>query len=672
MKKILSFTGILLFLSLSSIAQNYKFGKVSIEELEETQHPIDSTAKASILYENRRLKIEYNKNEGQFELITKVHKRIKLYDKDGFEHATEEVLLYKNGRNQEEVEGLKAITYTLEGGSIVETKLKKDGIFESEISDHYDQEKFTMPALKEGAVIEYKYTIISPFIVNIDRIYLQSTIPIKKLDVKLEVPEYYKYKKFTTGYLPIDLKYSSRNDKITFVNKTRTGTYTSSTSFSSNDVQFVMNVEHVVATDVPAFKKEPYCGNAENYISSLSYELASVEFPNRTVEERSRSWEDVVNTIYKDPSFGKELKKTDYFEEDLDALIGEESDPMKRIAKVYNFVKNKMTWNKRNAVIATKGVKAAYKEGVGNAAEINLMLIAMLDYAKINVNPVVLSTSDRIISLFPSLKGFNYVVARVKLANGTLFYLDATDPYGLPNILPDRVVRGYGRVIAKNGTSQAVSFRPTKPSFSRFNIMCELDAENAVLKGKFNVRRMDYSAHSFRVAHGAKDVKEKIESLQEKYGLSEVDGYEIKGIKKFGKGVDERLDFQLEDQLEVVDDEIFFSPLLFLRDKENIFKSENRKYPVDFAYAFGKSYMVNIKIPKGYEVVECPKSARLAMPDNMGKFSFTTNVGNGQIQVLVDESVTTSVIPAEKYGALKEFYNQIVAKENEQVVLKKI
>ncbi|MFD2564262.1 hypothetical protein, partial [Aquimarina rubra] len=60
------------------------------------------------------------------------------------------------------------------------------------------------------------------------------------------------------------------------------------------------------------------------------------------------------------------------------------------------------------------------------------------------------------------------------------------------------------------------------------------------------------------------------------------------------------------------------------------------------------------------------------LPDNLGKFTFRSNVVNGMIQVVVDETITAPVIPASYYPAVKEFYNQVIQKENEQVVLKKI
>ncbi len=660
---------IFLLIVTTSFAQEYRFGEVSKEELLETSYPLDSTADAAVLYESRKVHFNYIQSEG-FQIVTEVFKRIKFYNKNGFDRASEEIFLYKKGSDKEIVNGLKGITYNLENDNIKRAKLKKDGIFKNEFSEYNDQVKFTMPSIKEGTVVEFKYKIVSPFSYSIDKIYLQYDIPIKKMDIQVATPEYYNFKKFTTGYLPIDLRKSSTRGKITFTNKTRSGGGKVKTTFSQSAIDYSIMINTIGSSNIPAFKKEPYSGNPDNYLSAIDFELQFTKFPNSIVKNYSTTWEDVAKTVFKDSRFGNELKKTSYFEEDVDQLISTISDSKKKTNLLFNFVKKKMTWNSKYGVFTRDGVKKAYTEGVGNSAEINLMLISILTYAKIDVKPVLVSSVRKTISLFPTLDGFDYVVARVKV-DDEIIYLDATDKYGMPNILPDRVVRGMGRVIAKNGTSQIVNFRPEKPSENRFSMQYELDKEGMV-KGKFTVYHLDYLAHSFRSVNAEKDDKSKIKRLEQKYEIGGLEEYIVKGVEKYGKGVQESFRFDLEGQVEIIEDEMFFSPLLFLRDKENIFKIKDRKYPIDFGFGFSNKYMINIKLPEDFEVIEYPKSGVFKLPENMGKFAFRSNVANGIMQLVVDETINFSIIPAEYYAAVKEFYNQLVEKENQQVVLKKI
>ena len=105
------------------------------------------------------------------------------------------------------------------------------------------------------------------------------------------------------------------------------------------------------------------------------------------------------------------------------------------MALIFDFVKSKVKWNEYYGKYTSDGVKKAYKEQVGNVAEINLMLTSMLRYAGLNANPVLVSTRDNGIPLFPTREGYNYVISCVELPTGKVL-LDATNKYGSPNILP--------------------------------------------------------------------------------------------------------------------------------------------------------------------------------------------------------------------------------------------
>ena len=68
-------------LTITVLAQDYKFGKVSKEELQEQYNPLDSSASASYLYKKRKTFFEYIQGDG-FRLITEVHERVKIYNQD--------------------------------------------------------------------------------------------------------------------------------------------------------------------------------------------------------------------------------------------------------------------------------------------------------------------------------------------------------------------------------------------------------------------------------------------------------------------------------------------------------------------------------------------------------------------------------------------------------------
>jgi hypothetical protein len=69
-------------------AQNFELGKVSIAELQEKAHPKDTAAVAAILFKTGKI------YTGQYSTTTKVKVRIKIYKKEGYKWANQEVVHY--------------------------------------------------------------------------------------------------------------------------------------------------------------------------------------------------------------------------------------------------------------------------------------------------------------------------------------------------------------------------------------------------------------------------------------------------------------------------------------------------------------------------------------------------------------------------------------------------
>ncbi|GAA3596964.1 DUF3857 domain-containing protein [Flavivirga amylovorans] len=658
--------------TITAFAQDYKFGKVSKEELEEKFNPLDSSANATYLYKNRKTFFQYQQGEG-FSLITEIHERIKIYNKDGFDYATENVGLYKNGSDIEEFTNIKAYTYNLLEGKVEETKLTKEGIFKTEKYNYLDEVKFTMPNIKEGSVVEFKYRITSPFYSNVDDFDFQYSIPVKKLEAKFEVPEYFVFKPNMKGFLSVIPKTETKRDKITFRSKTRSGGGLSSgasTSYSSSDVEFTKSISSFNLKDVPALKEEPYVNSINNYRSSMKYELSYTKFPQSTVKYYSTTWEDVVKTIYKSPNFGDELNKTNYYEDELDAIIGSVSGAMERTSLIFNFVKSRVKWNGRYGKYTNEGVKKAFKDHVGNVAEINLMLTSMLKYAGLNAYPVLVSTRRNGVPLFPTREGYNYVVSYVKFSDGYML-LDATSKYSVPNVLPFRTLNWQGRVISDKGGSTLVNLYPKNKSKDNVFMMVNLN-EDGSINGGCRSLKTSHDALRYRERYNNKDEEDFIEKLENKYNGLEISDFKVTNGLDLSKPVTESYKFIKESQADIIGDKIYFSPMFYLRTMENPFKLENREFPVDFGYPSTSRYQITINLPEEYKVESIPESVAFSLPDNLGVFKFNIVNSGLSIQLVVNVDINQSIVTPLYYDALKEYFKQMIEKENEQIVLTRI
>jgi hypothetical protein len=125
------------------------------------------------------------------------------------------------------------------------------------------------------------------------------------------------------------------------------------------------------------------------------------------------------------------------------------------------------------------------------------------------------------------------------------------------------------------------------------------------------------------------------------------------------------------DPATIADNTIYLNPFIIGREDENPFKLEKREYPVDFGNPFEETYMAKIIVPDGYVVDELPPSKVFALPENAARYSYNFSQ-NGNVLNLTSSFVINRALFAQtEYVNLREFYNQVVAKQAEQVVLKK-
>ncbi|TCN53950.1 DUF3857 domain-containing protein [Flavobacterium circumlabens] len=658
-----------LFSFLQLTAQEFKLGKVSVAELEEKKHPKDTAAVAAVLYKKGVSYFDYNEING-FVLTTEVETRIKIYKKEGYDFANQTIGYSISGNSKENVQISDANTFNLVGGKVEKTKLKSDGIFDEPVSKSYGRKKISLPNVKEGSVIEFKYTIRAPFVSWMRDWRFQYDIPVNKSEFSTSIPEYYVYNVMQKGYIFPNKTVETKSKTIVSTTKERSEGRVTQTNFSTDKTDYFETKTTYSIEDLPAIKDESFVNNIDNYTSILSFELSAVKWPNSPIKTFSSDWNSVVKTIYDYDDFGPELNKTGYFEDDLKKLLTGITTTDEIVLTVLNYVKSTVKWDGNSSYGCDVGVRKAYKEKTGNSADINLMLTAMLRNAGLTANPVLVSTRSNGIALFPNRTAFNYVIAAVETPNGVIL-LDATSKYSSPNILPFRALNWQGRLIRKDGTSEAIDLMPKKASNDNIFINYEIDAEGKV-NGKVRRQCTDYNAMSYR--NEVDGVKEDVylEKLENDNNKIEISEYSRTNEKEVLLPTIESYSFKGDNLAEVIGGKIYINPMLFYTKTENSFKQEVREYPVDFGFPFVDKFNITIKIPEGFAVETLPAPSILAMEDNLGTFKFNIAENGNSLQLSILHQINEAIVSVEKYEMLKEYYQKMIAKETEKIVLKRI
>ncbi|MBK7030401.1 MAG: hypothetical protein IPH45_14910 [Bacteroidales bacterium] len=115
----------------------------------------------------------------------------------------------------------------------------------------------------------------------------------------------------------------------------------------------------------------------------------------------------------------------------------------------------------------------------------------------------------------------------------------------------------------------------------------------------------------------------------------------------------------------------FFSPVYQPFISENPFKLEIREYPVEFNYPVTIQQIYSIRIPGNLAISEVPKPLRARTPDGKMKYYYNIDQFDDKLTLSVMFYMSKTLFLPEEYQGLKAFYQMIVDKQKELIVLRK-
>lgn len=176
----------LVLLALLLVMQNYlsaqekpelKFGKVSAADFNLSKHSFDTSAGAVYISDIGSAEFDSGK-EGDLTLVYNYYQRIKIFSKNGFGAATVSIPVFHFGDRKEKLVKIKAATYNLENGKIAVAELEPSSVFTEKVDKEMDVLKFTLPAVKEGSIIEVMYSLKSDLIEHVRAWCFQGRYPV--------------------------------------------------------------------------------------------------------------------------------------------------------------------------------------------------------------------------------------------------------------------------------------------------------------------------------------------------------------------------------------------------------------------------------------------------------------------------------------------------------------
>jgi hypothetical protein len=105
--------------------------------------------------------------------------------------------------------------------------------------------------------------------------------------------------------------------------------------------------------------------------------------------------------------------------------------------------------------------------------------------------------------------------------------------------------------------------------------------------------------------------------------------------------------------------------------KENPFAAAVRHYPIEMPYKIDELFVLQMDIPKGYEVEEVPKGARIKLNESDGTYDYGFLQDGETVQFRSRLVLKRTYFLPEDYQNLRDFFALVVKKQGEVVVFRK-
>jgi hypothetical protein len=618
-------------------------------------------------------------NGTSFQLESERVTRIKILKKAGYEVATIEVPLYHQEMREEKLVGLKGFTYNEVGGKIEKIKLETDKAFTEERTKNIRVRKFTLPNVRDGAVIEYSYTVTSDFLFNFQDWTFQREIPTRWSEFRATIPEYFDYKMLMQGYEPLALQTKEQSqqqynlrERVNVADGAGFNGVTTHEATSSEVIMARATNYHWAMQNVPALRDEPFMTTSRDYLARINFEMAGQSMPGRGYQNVAGNWETINTELLGSDEFGGQLDRAGFLAEALKPLVTQYPDPAARAAAVRELIIKSVKYDGTNRYSASGPLKKSFELHRGTAADVNLLFIAALRQAGLAVQPVLLSTRahGRVSQEYPLLEQFNYVVALLETPGHPDLLLDATEPLLPAGTLPRRCLASVGHTVVEGGEGRWVNLVPSQRYTHYQDVKLALDSEGN-LTGQVQEEHAGYAGLEAREQVQQLGEKKYVARLAATHPGWEMPSYTLSGRADIAQPLALHYELRQAAATAGTAQELYIKPLEAFGEQQNPFRHAQRSYPVDIGMLQQETIMLTLTLPAGY-TTELPKPATLMLPDKGGRYVYLANSpAPGTVQLVSRLTLDKPVYSAEDYQALRELYRQMLAKQAEALVIKK-
>ncbi|MGZ4049894.1 MAG: DUF3857 domain-containing protein, partial [Bacteroidia bacterium] len=541
-----------------------KFGKIDKEDLLLKECEFDKDAEAYKLLDYGD--VTYVHGRDIFKIRTERRIRIKILKDKGLDKANIKIKFYSK-LNFENISDISGVTYNLDSsGNVIATKLDKSSIFKKPVDKKFSEVAFTMPDVKVGSVIEYKFTDEKESVQDLDDWHFQDDIPTRISMYRILIPSFFRFVNEVLVYQKVDQKNYDVAQSIPLPS----GGLFNYTSFEKT----------YIVKDVPALRDEPFMGAVKDYLERVVLQLSQIVYPDGQTIEVMSSWPKLTKELLEDEDFGLQLKKnihTGTLDDSLKLLKNENQ----KIVFIYNYVQRNMNWNHVESLYSFDGIKSAWDKKSGSNGEINLILVNLLRDAGLKAYPLLVSTKDNgtVNTLYPFLEQFNNTMACVVTENKT-YILNAADKYNPAYLIPYDVVNNQAFIVDDENGGWIMLTDDKDKYENVVSIFSEITPDG-LMKGNATIYSSGYSKNP-RVQKWKEDKKAFNDYFSKAFTGVKVENLEVNNADIDTLPLEQKLNFTLPVNASGVYE--YFPLNLFQGLETNPFIADERLTDVEFGF----------------------------------------------------------------------------------------
>jgi len=610
------------------------FGSFSDEEKKLKQCSFDPEAEAVILLDKAVVL-----HDDQYQMITDRRIRIKILSEKGISRA-DIAIPYYTKNDFENIIKIQAYTYNFnETGQQTSMPVDKKSIYTEKRSIYYSLKKFAMPAVKVGSIIEYHYVSVMKHYGGLDEWLFQSDLPTIQSSYLLAI-------------VP--------NAEFTYTIQKKPGlSIIQKPMPSEGRVYFEMN-------NIPGLRIEPYMDAQRDYIQKVIFQLSGYTNRLGDKQEVNTTWKLLANELMSQKEFGAQLDK-DLKIDEIKLITQTATTDQEKLKAIYDYVKRTIAWNGYDGKFATDGIKAVWDRKKGSAGEINLLLVNLLTTAGIETYPVLAAERDfgKVDATFPFIERFNKTIA-FSIVDGKQFLLDATQDNCPAGLTPYPILGTTGFIVDKKKFNLIEIASGNKSYKNKISVNGVVDSKG-VITAEANVKSYDY-ARQERLNAVNRDKKRFItENFENSNDDLAIDSFLVISPEKDSIPFEQTVRYK--QQLSESGGFIFLNSNLFTGLEKNPFISSIRFTNVNFGYPYDIFLEETYKLPPGSKV-DLPEDKKLISDNNKIQAVKQVKFEKGELKISIHFIQAITLVQADNYIALKEFYKKTVDMLNEPIVLK--